>query len=116
MYDFCMFGRGLCVWWFIVNIIIGRDIEFQLISLVIYLDIINKYFCSIIFDFEYIVFVLIDIFNGVRIFKIFFQVVMSFFFRFKRIVSGLDEFLYWFFRDFVYDFVFVIIDVFNSLL
>ena len=56
----------------------------QLISSDIHPDIINKYFCSITSDPEYIAPAPIDIPNGARIPKIPLQVVTSFLSRLKR--------------------------------
>ena len=84
MQDSCMSGRGSRAWWSTVNTITGRDTEPQLISSVIHPDIINKYFCSISSDPEYIAPAPIDIPNGARIPKIPLQVVTSFLSRLKR--------------------------------
>ena len=88
----------------------------QLISSGIHPDIINKYFCSITSDPEYIAPAPIDIPNGARIPKIPLQVVTSFLSRLKRTASGPDELPYWLFRDFAYDLAPAITDVFNSSL
>ena len=103
MQDSCMSGRGSHAWWSTVNTITGRDTEPQLISPVIHPDIINKYFCSITSDPEYIAPAPIDIPNGARIPKIPLQVVTSFLSRLKRTASGPDELPYWLFRDFAYE-------------
>ena len=75
-----------------------------MISSVIHPDIINKYFCSISSDPEYIAPAPIDIPNGARIPKIPLKVVTSFLSRLKRTASGPDELPYWLFRDFTYVF------------
>ncbi|XP_022809307.1 uncharacterized protein LOC111346277, partial [Stylophora pistillata] len=114
--DSSMSGRGSRAWWSTVNTITGRDTQPQLISSVIHPDIINKYFCSINSDPEYIAPAPIDIPDDARIPTIPLHVVTHFLSKLKRTACGPDELPYWLFREFAHDLAPVVTDVFNSSL
>ena len=111
-----MSGRGSRAWWSTVNTITGRDTQSQLISSVIHPDTINKYFCGINSDPDYVAPALIDIPDDTRIPEIPLHVVTHFLSKLKRTACGPDELPYWLFRDFAHDLAPAVTDVFNSSL
>lgn len=88
----------------------------MLISLIIFLNEINNFFCIVNIDFFYKFIYFVVILELCKIFVLIVFCVIESLFKLKRIVLGLDGILYWIWKEFVYDFVFVVIYIFYCFL